>query len=82
MVLSLTRVFWLDASGAHALEQFVERCYARSLPVILVVGSRNVRDILRRTGILEHLSAGFVADTMDQACNWPLSAATDHLPRR
>ena len=66
VVLSLTRVFWLDASGAHALEQFVERCYARSLPVILVVGSRNVRDILRRTGILEHLSAGFVADTMDQ----------------
>ena len=66
VVLSLTRVFWLDASGAHALEQFVERCYARSLPVILVVGSRNVRDILRRTGILDHLSAGFVADTMDQ----------------
>ena len=30
VVLSLTRVFWLDASGAHALAQFVERCYARS----------------------------------------------------
>ena len=66
VLLHLTRVFWLDASGAHALEQFVERCYARSLPVILVVGGRNVRDILRRTGILDHLSSGFVADSMDQ----------------
>lgn len=66
VVVHLTRVFWLDASGAHALEQFVERCYARSLPVILVAGSRNVRDILRRTGNLSYLSAGFVAQTMDE----------------
>lgn len=49
VVLHLTRVFWLDASSAHALEQFLERCYARSVPVVLVVGSRNVRDILGRT---------------------------------
>ena len=33
VVLHLSRVFWIDASGAHALSQFVERCYARSLPV-------------------------------------------------
>lgn len=66
VVLHLTRVFWLDASGAHALEQFVERCYARSLPVILVVGSRNVRDILERTGTLSHLSSGFVTETTNE----------------
>lgn len=63
VVLHLSRVFWLDASGAHALSQFVERCYARSIPVILVVGSRAVSRILERTGILEHLSNGFVAET-------------------
>lgn len=66
VVLHLTRVFWLDASGAHALAQFVERCYARSVPVILVVGSRNVRDILRRTGLLSYLSSGFVAETINE----------------
>lgn len=64
VVLHLTRVFWLDASGAHALEQFLERCYARSVPVVLVVGSRNVRDILARTGVIDCLSDGFVADTL------------------
>lgn len=64
VVLHLTRVFWLDASGAHALEQFLERCYARSVPVVLVVGSRNVRDILGRTGVIDCLSDGFVADTL------------------
>ena len=63
VVLHLSRVFWIDASGAHALSQFIERCYARSLPVILVVGCPSVRDILRRTGLLEYLSNGFVAET-------------------
>ena len=63
VVLHLSRVFWIDASGAHALAQFIERCYARSLPVILVVGSPSVRTILRRTGLLEYLSNGFVAET-------------------
>ena len=48
---------------AHALSQFVERCYARSIPVILVVGSRSVQRILERTGILDYLSNGFVAET-------------------
>lgn len=56
----------LERSGAHALAQFVERCYAQSVPVILVVGSRNVRDILRRTGLLSHLSSGFVAETINE----------------
>ena len=63
VVLHLSRVFWIDASGAHALSQFIERCYAHSLPVILVVGSPSVRTILRRTGLLDYLSNGFVADT-------------------
>ena len=66
VVLHLTRVFWLDASGAFALSQFVERCYARSIPVILVVGSRSVNKILQRTGILDYLSNGFVAETINE----------------
>ena len=31
---------------------------------MLVVGSRNVRDILGRTGVIDCLSDGFVADTL------------------
>ena len=34
------------------------------MPVVLVVGSRNVRDILTRTGVIDCLSDGFVADTL------------------
>ena len=67
VVLHLSRVFWIDASGAHALSQFVERCYSRSLPVILVVGSPSVRNILQRTGLLDYLSNGFVAETTAEA---------------
>ncbi len=67
LILHLSRVFWLDASGAHALEQFVERCHARSVPVILVCGCPQVRDILRRTGLLDYLGGGFAADTIQEA---------------
>ena len=63
IVLHLARVFWLDAAGTHSLEQFVERCHERHIPVILVVGSRSVHDILKRTGMLSYLGKGFVAPT-------------------
>lgn len=66
IVLHLARVFWIDASGAHALDQFTERCHARSVPLVLVVND-TVRDTLTRTGVLDHLGEGFVTDTLDQA---------------
>ena len=79
VVLHLTRVFWLDASGAHALEQFLERCYARSVPVVLVVGSRNVRDILGRTGVIDCLSDGFVADTLGDGLRIGVDMLNRHI---
>lgn len=66
-VLHLARVFWVDASGAHALEQFMEHCLARSIPLVLVVGNKNVQDILQRTGLLDHLGEGFVAHNLQDA---------------
>ena len=67
LVLHLSRVFWLDASGVHALEQFIERCHAHSVPVVLVCGSPQVRDILQRTGLLGYLGGGFAANTLYEA---------------
>ena len=66
IVLHLSRVFWIDASGAHALEQFTERCHARSIPLILVADNAAVQDVLKRTGVLEHLGEGFIAMTMPE----------------
>lgn len=65
LVLHLARVFWIDASGAHALEQFTERCHARGIPLVLVVND-TVRAILTRTGVLEPLGEGFVASSLLQ----------------
>ncbi|WP_299393081.1 SulP family inorganic anion transporter [uncultured Desulfovibrio sp.] len=73
LILHLSRVFWLDASGAHALEQFIERCHAHSVPVILVCGCPQVRDILRRTGLLDYLGGGFAADTLYEALDFARS---------
>lgn len=66
IVLHLARVFWIDASGVHALEQFVERCHARSIPLVLVVGNENVEAILERTGLLSHLGEGFMVRTLHE----------------
>lgn len=73
LILHLSRVFWLDASGAHALEQFIERCHARSVPVILVCGCPQVRDILQRTGLLDYLGGGFAAETIYEALDFARS---------
>ena len=63
IVLHLARVFWLDAAAAHSLEQFVERCHKQRIPVILVVASDNVHDVLHRTGLLSYLGKGFITAT-------------------
>lgn len=73
LVLHLSRVFWLDASGAHALEQFIERCHAHSVPVILVCDCPQVRDILERTGLLDYLGDGFAANTLHEALDFARS---------
>jgi SulP family sulfate permease len=67
VILNLNRVFWVDASGAHALAQFVERCYAHNLPIMLVIENTAIRAILHRTGLLEHLSDGFAPTNIDDA---------------
>jgi SulP family sulfate permease len=67
LILHLNRVFWIDASGVHALEQFFERCLARGIVPILVHDSESVREILERTGVLDHLGEGFVARELHDA---------------
>ncbi len=64
IVLHITRVFTIDASGAHALEQFLNRAHSRSVPVILVMGNREVRETLRRAGVLATFGDGFMANSM------------------
>ncbi|MFI3271451.1 MAG: SulP family inorganic anion transporter [Pseudomonadota bacterium] len=70
IVLNLARVFWLDASGAHALGQFAERCHAESIPLILVTNNESIRGTLKRTGVLEHIGEDFVVPTLDGALNF------------
>ena len=67
LVLHLNRVFWIDASGVHALCQFIERCLARGIVPILVHDSEAVRAILKRTGVLDHLGEGFIATDLHDA---------------
>ena len=76
IILHLSRVFWIDASGAHALSLFVERCHARSLPIILVIGNTAVRRVLQRTGLLEHLRDGFAPNDIDTALHMAVSLLT------
>ena len=67
LILHLNRVFWIDASGVHALEQFFERCLARGVVPILVHDDESVCAILERTGVLDHLGDGFVARDLPDA---------------
>ncbi len=77
IVLHINRVIFIDASGAHALMLFLERCYARSVPVVLVVSNREVRETLRRAGMLSYLSEGFLTHRVEDG----LRIGTDLLNR-
>jgi len=66
VLLDLDRIFWIDASGAHALEQFIERSKAKSIPVIIVASRSDIKNILSKTGLLNHLEEGFIVDTFSE----------------
>lgn len=63
-LINLSRVFWMDASGAHALEHFVEQCLARKILLVLVIGNEQVLHVLKSSGLLETLQEGCIAETM------------------
>lgn len=66
VLLHLSRVFWLDASGARALEHFLERRIAKGTAAVLVLDTPSVRAILERTGLFDILGPGFVAASMEE----------------
>ncbi len=66
VLLHLARVFWLDASGAHALIHFTERCLAKDMQIVLVVGNTHVLKTLRRSGLLDLLDDAYVAHTLQE----------------
>jgi len=82
LILHLNRVFWIDASGVHALCQLIERCLARGIVPILVHDSESVRAILERTGVLDHLGEGFVARDLHDALAFAGSLLTNTLCRQ
>jgi SulP family sulfate permease len=82
LILHLNRVFWIDASGVRALEQFIERCLARGIVPILVHDSEAVRAILERTGVLDHLGEGFVAHELQDALAFAGSLIAKHCCRK
>ena len=73
IVLHLTRVFSVDASGAHALALFLDSAHSRSIPVVLVVGNREVRETLRRAGMLASFSEGFMARSLREGLKMGMS---------
>ncbi len=70
IVLNLARVFWIDASGAHALGHFAERCHASGIPVIIVTYDESLNHILQRSGVLEHIGEGFLLPNINQGLDY------------
>ncbi len=54
IILNLTRVFWVDATGAHGLAQFAKRCHVAGVKLIIVVADESVQGVLERTKALGH----------------------------
>ncbi len=73
ITLNLARVFWIDASGAHALGHFAERCHAAGIPLIIITSDEAIYAILERTGVLDHIGEGFVLPNIVQGLGYARS---------
>ncbi len=73
ITLNLARVFWIDASGAHALGHFAERCHAAGIPLIIITPDPAIYAILERTGVLNHIGEGFVLPNIVQGLGYARS---------
>jgi SulP family sulfate permease len=66
-ILGMDEVPLIDASGAHALEDFIGKCRARGTKVILVGVSPEVRGVLDGMGIVAELGPQGLATDAEQA---------------
>ena len=82
LILHLNRVFWIDASGVHTLQQFIERCLARGIMPILVHDHESVRTIIERAGVLDHLGEGFLLRDLDEALSTAEKLLDKHFCRQ
>ena len=66
-VLRLGHVPFIDASGAHALEEFINRCRLRGAQVILTHVQSQPLNVLKAMGIAGQLGPDGIADTVEVA---------------
>ena len=66
-VLRMREVPLMDASGASALRQFLDRAQARSMRVILSGVQKQPRAVLERMGVLAHSAVAGLAAGFDEA---------------
>lgn len=66
-ILRLGRVPFIDASGAHALEEFIDRCRRHGTAVILSGPRRQALRVLLRMGLVERIGRRHVVPSFDRA---------------
>ncbi len=65
VMLILTRVFWIDASGAQALLLFARRCIDVNVQLILVTNDDSIQETLKYSGIVEYIGDDFIVSNVD-----------------
>ncbi len=70
LMLNLARVFWIDASGAQALEHFAEHCRSKGVPLILITNDDKIHHALQRSGVIASLGEGHVLPNIDRGLDY------------
>lgn len=61
LLLDISHVHLMDATGAYALKGFLKRCSKRGMKVIIAGGNDDVRGILARTGLTRGKEGAYLA---------------------
>ncbi len=65
LLLDISHVHLLDATGAYALKGFLGRCAKRGIKVILAGANDDVRGILTRTGLTRGKDGAYLAGNLE-----------------
>ncbi len=65
LLLNLSRVFWVDAAGAHGLGQFAKRCQDAHIRLVIVATDDDVCKVFERTQVFAHQGENIVFTSFD-----------------
>ncbi len=81
IVLNLSRVFWVDGTGAHSLGRFAEHCKDKGIELIIIVPDESIRGVFERTKSFTAYGKNIVHSDITEALAFVHALFSSHVEK-